>query len=31
MPKHEPRYCKGDEIGGRYLVHEALAGGMSEV
>ena len=31
MPKHEPRYCKGDEIGGRYLVHEALAGGMSEI
>jgi hypothetical protein len=31
MPKHEPRYCKGDEIGGRYLVHEGLAGGMSEI
>jgi hypothetical protein len=31
MPKYEPRYCKGDEIGGRYLVHEALAGDMSEL
>jgi hypothetical protein len=31
MPRHEPRYCKGDEIGVRYLVHEALAGGMSEL
>ena len=28
---HEPRYRKGDEIGRRYLVHEALAGGMSEI
>ncbi len=30
MP-HEPRYRKGDKIGGRYLVHQALAGGMGEV
>src|SRR4051812_32486579 len=27
----EPRYRKGDRIGGRYLVHQALAGGMGEV
>ncbi|HVX15289.1 MAG TPA: serine/threonine-protein kinase [Pirellulales bacterium] len=26
-----PRYRKGDRIGGRYLVHQALAGGMGEV
>jgi serine/threonine protein kinase len=26
-----PRYRKGDKIGGRYLVHRALAGGMGEV
>lgn len=26
-----PRYRKGDTIGGRYLVHQALQGGMSEV
>jgi tetratricopeptide (TPR) repeat protein len=30
MP-HEPRYRKGDKIGGRYWVHKALAGGMGEV
>ena len=30
MP-HEPRYRKGDKIGGRYLVHQALSGGMGEV
>jgi serine/threonine protein kinase len=28
---HEPRYHKGDKIGDRYLVHQALAGGMGEV
>jgi serine/threonine protein kinase len=28
---HEPRYRKGDKIGNRYLVHQALAGGMGEV
>src|SRR5690349_18278910 len=27
----EPRYHKGDKIGGRYQVHKALAGGMGEV
>ena len=31
MRMYEPRYRKGDEIGGRYLVHEAQAGGMGEV
>ena len=25
------RYKKGDKIGGRYLVHQALMGGMGEV
>lgn len=25
-----PHYKKGDKIGGRYLVHEALMGGMGE-
>ena len=25
------RYRKGEKIGGRYLVHQALAGGMGEV
>jgi tetratricopeptide (TPR) repeat protein len=30
MP-HELRYREGDKIGGRYLVHKALAGGMGEV
>ncbi len=29
--KREPRYKKGDLIGGRFLVHEALMGGMGEV
>ena len=28
---HEPRYRRGDTIGGRYRVHQALAGGMGEV
>ncbi|MCI0549690.1 MAG: protein kinase, partial [Anaerolineae bacterium] len=27
----QPRYKKGDKIGGRYLVHQALQGGMGEV
>jgi tetratricopeptide (TPR) repeat protein len=27
----QPRYRKGDRIGGRYLVHQALLGGMGEV
>ena len=27
----QTRYHKGDTIGGRYLVHKALAGGMGEV
>jgi tetratricopeptide (TPR) repeat protein len=27
----ELRYRKGDKIGGRYMVHQALAGGMGEV
>jgi serine/threonine protein kinase len=27
----KPRYRKGDRIGGRYLVHQALLGGMGEV
>lgn len=27
----QPRYKKDDKIGGRYLVHQALTGGMSEV
>jgi hypothetical protein len=27
----KPRYNRGDEIGGRYLVHKALMGGMGEV
>jgi len=26
-----PRYRKGDRIGGRYLVHQALLGGLGEV
>jgi tetratricopeptide (TPR) repeat protein len=29
--KPQPRYQKGDRIGGRYLVHQALMGGMGEV
>ncbi len=29
--QHQPRYKKGDKIGGRYLVHQALMGGMGEV
>lgn len=27
----QPRYNRGDKIGGRYLVHKALMGGMGEV
>lgn len=27
----QPRYRKGDKIGGRYQVHQALMGGMGEV
>jgi hypothetical protein len=27
----QPRYKKGDRIGGRYLVHQVLMGGMGEV
>jgi serine/threonine protein kinase len=27
----QPRYRKGDRIGGRYLVHQALLGGMGEI
>ena len=27
----QSRYKKGDKIGGRYLVHQALMGGRSEV
>jgi tetratricopeptide (TPR) repeat protein len=27
----QPRYRKGDRIGGRYLVHQGLMGGMGEV
>jgi eukaryotic-like serine/threonine-protein kinase len=29
--KVKPRYKQGDRIGGRYLVHQALMGGMGEV
>lgn len=28
---HNPRYNKGQHIGGRYRVHQALMGGMGEV
>jgi serine/threonine protein kinase len=31
MPVSLPRYRKGDRIAGRYLVHQALQGGMGEV
>ena len=31
MNTRQPRYKKGDRIGGRYLVHQALMGGMGEV
>jgi hypothetical protein len=27
----KPHYKRGDKIGGRYLVHKALMGGMGEV
>jgi serine/threonine protein kinase len=30
MPS-QPQYQKGEKIGGRYLVHQALIGGMGEV
>jgi tetratricopeptide (TPR) repeat protein len=29
--KQQPRYQKGDRIGGRYQVHQSLIGGMGEV
>src|SRR5258708_4161638 len=29
--RHQPTYLPGQRIGGRYLVHKALAGGMGEV
>jgi eukaryotic-like serine/threonine-protein kinase len=29
--RSQPRYRKGERIGGRYLVHQALMGGMGEV
>ena len=29
--RYEPRYHPDDQIGGRYLVHQALMGGMGEV
>jgi serine/threonine protein kinase len=29
--RSQPRYKKGDRIGGRFLVHQALMGGMGEV
>lgn len=29
--KPQPRYKPGDNIGGRYLVHKVLMGGMGEV
>ncbi|MBZ0278352.1 MAG: serine/threonine protein kinase, partial [Anaerolineae bacterium] len=31
MTQRQPRYKKGDRIGGRFLVHQALMGGMGEV
>jgi tetratricopeptide (TPR) repeat protein len=31
MMRREPRYKKGDKIGGRYLVHDVKMGGMGEV
>ena len=31
MRRNTPRYSSGDMIGGRFLVHEALMGGMGEV
>jgi hypothetical protein len=30
QPQPQPRYKKGDKIGGRYLVNQALMGGMGE-
>ncbi len=29
--KPQPRYQRGERIGGRYLVHKALLGGMGAV
>ncbi len=29
--KPQPRYKPGDKIGGQFLVHKALMGGMGEV
>src|SRR5450432_2831928 len=29
--RRQPRYSKGQRIGGRFLVHQALMGGMGEV
>jgi len=31
MTRHQPRYSKGQRIGSRFLVHQALMGGMGEV
>jgi serine/threonine protein kinase len=31
MNQPQPRYRKGDRIGGQYLVHQTLMGGMGEV
>lgn len=31
MTRPQPRYHPGDKIGGRFLVHQALMGGMGEV
>jgi len=31
MSRPQPRYSKGERIGGRYLVYQALMGGMGEV
>src|SRR5882724_5462656 len=31
MSTRQPHYSKGQRIGGRYLVHKALIGGMGEV
>src|SRR5688572_13972857 len=31
MTRSQPRYQRGETIGGRYQVHQALMGGMGEV
>ena len=31
MMKPQPHYQRGDRIGGRYQIHQALMGGMGEV